>query len=89
MYTAYADYCEDGKQTLCVMYSKLQDLVLLKKKFELYFGNFMGEKVEIYKGMRFDLPSMDLLISERLKMALENWEKSSGGLEYTASLHVS
>jgi hypothetical protein len=44
--------------------------------------------VEIFDGINLDLDGIDLLLSEKMKAALADWQKDAGGLEYCASIYV-
>jgi hypothetical protein len=94
MYTAYAYYYATGEGvTHMVMFTRgygesLDRKENVRKSFANKFGGYYAMGVDIYEGINLDLEGIDLLLSEKMKSALADWQKDAGGLEYHASIHV-
>ena len=57
-------------------------------RFAAVFGDYFSQGCEITPGLRFEFNGAGLLINDKLKAKLEDWDAQAGGLEYHASLHV-
>ena len=94
IYTAYAQYFATGEgMTHMVMFTRgygqnADRLENVRQSFSNKFGVYYGMGVEIYEGIKYDLSGMDLLVSDRTRAALDSWQETAGGLEYSASIHV-
>jgi hypothetical protein len=94
IYTAYAQYFATGEgMTHMVMFTRgygpsANPLENVRKGFSDKFGAYYAMGVEIYEGIKYDLSGMELLISDKMCGALEDWQKDAGGLEYSSSIHV-
>jgi len=56
--------------------------------FTKQFGEYMAQGAEVREGLHFDFNGAKLLLSDDLKAKIAEWEKTAGGLEYHACLHV-
>ena len=94
MYTAYAYYYATGEgMTHMVMFTRgygesPDRKENVRKSFANKFGGYYAMGVEIFDGINLNLDGIDLLLSEKMKAALDDWQKDAGGLEYFASIHV-
>jgi hypothetical protein len=57
-------------------------------RFTAVFGDYYSQGYEITEGLRFDFNGANLLINDKLKAKLEDWDAQAGGLEYHAGVHV-
>jgi len=57
-------------------------------RFTDLFGDYLSQGHEITEGLRFDFNGAGLLINDKLRAKLADWDPQAGGLEYHAKLHV-
>jgi hypothetical protein len=101
MYTVISDYGATGEgRTVMVLYTKGYPVGLdyddptkdgkywALESFKNQFGDWYAAGAEVHQDMVFDFPGSELLLSDKLKESLTNWEKNAGNLEYYASIHV-
>lgn len=56
--------------------------------FKEVFGDYFAIAAEVKQGIDFEFSGSKYLLSDALRDNIMEWEKTAGGLEYHASLHV-
>lgn len=93
VYTVYADYFGTGNGTTYMVlitrgYGPNEREVNAMNRFIELFGGYMATGATIKPGIHLDFPGAHLLVSEKLRAGLEDWNTDAGGLEWHSSLHL-
>lgn len=93
VYTVYADYGATGEgQTYMALITRAYGPSSKKEnalnRFRELFGDYMATGATVKPGLHFDFPGAHLLLSEKMKSGLEDWNTDAGGLEWHSSLHL-
>ena len=92
VYTVYTDYFATGEGTsymalITRAYGPNSKEENALNRFRELFGDYMATGATVKPGLHFDFPGAHLLLSEKMKSGLEDWNTDAGGLEWHASLH--
>lgn len=93
VYTVYAEYGATGEgQTYMVVitraYGPNSKEENAMNRFRELFGDYMATGATVEPGLYFDFPGNKILLSDKLREAIKDWNNDAGGLEWHSSLHL-
>jgi len=94
MYTVICEYYATGEGIFrAVMYTRGygpsdSGLENARESFAKKFGSYYATCAEVHKGLVFEFPGSETLVSEGLKRQLLAFVRDAGGLEYEASFYA-
>lgn len=93
VYTVYAEYGATGEgQTYMVVitraYGPNSKEENAMNRFRELFGDYMATGATVKPGLYFDFPGNKILLSDKLREAIKDWNTDAGGLEWHSSLHL-